>query len=87
VPVCSSCFGLRNLIRPHFNPSPPLPFRSIASVGIYNMSQYGTTIWQGLSPHYIVLFFMNHGAQVGRGEGRGGRQVLGRLGTKRTLEW
>ncbi len=72
-----------------FSPVVAYWFASIAGVGIYNMTLYGTTIWQvvhallflmpvtlhlplpqiplepltqGLSPHWIVIFFINHGS-------------------------
>ena len=38
-----------------------LPRSAIFSVGVYNLNLYGSTVLQGISPHWIAVWFINHG--------------------------
>lgn len=47
-----------------FSPVVVIWMLAIGGVGIYDLWLYeGTTIIQGLSPHYIVIFFQRQGLQ------------------------
>ncbi|GAX85040.1 hypothetical protein CEUSTIGMA_g12460.t1 [Chlamydomonas eustigma] len=44
-----------------FSPVVVVWFMSIGGIGIYNMTLYGTYIWNALNPYWIYVFFSSYG--------------------------
>ena len=47
----------------HAQALPPPTCSCLFSVGAYNLSLYGSTVLQGLSPYWIGVWFINHGTE------------------------